>query len=167
MSPMYIDVSLQVYINVTHLHFPQEPLAWPATPLFTLKKKTISTSLIFCYFISIQADPHILATRRSSQLRKYCHRCITVNIPLAGGRTLTPGFSYFKGPHFLDESKQFRAKDVGLHNTLSKLLSSAEKGVTSEGKFGMGLTTSRCNSYHFAEYHKKFRSDSLKISLLC
>jgi hypothetical protein len=44
-----------------------------------------------------------------------CHICTKVNILLAGGRTLTSGFSHFEGTNFKDGIKQFCARDVRLH----------------------------------------------------
>jgi hypothetical protein len=66
--------------------------------------------MVWLFFITIQADSHILATRKSSSLRKLCYSQITVNIPLAGEdiktlvylsfRRYANGFNMDKIKHF-------------------------------------------------------------------
>jgi hypothetical protein len=107
---IYILVCLYQVSTIHSLTFPKNlsvrGLARDS-PSFHSKEKTLPTSLTSCYFIAIQADPHVLATWRSSHLRKWCHSCTKVNIPLAGGRTLTPGFSRIERTNFKDKLSNF------------------------------------------------------------
>jgi hypothetical protein len=91
---------------------------------------------------------------------KYC----LVNIPLAGGRTLTSGFSYIEGTNFKDEIKQFCAKDVRL-----QLFVSLEIGSFQVTAFALLISTQAARSTHSqwweALAHINLSTKSLSLSL--
>jgi hypothetical protein len=99
----YVFHTVSPSTHITLLHFTQSH-SLRGLARDSPSPKTLFTYLPYCSFIAMQSDPHILATLRSSSVRKWCTK---VNIPLAGGRTSTSGFSYFEGTTFQDEINNF------------------------------------------------------------